>query len=327
MRCMLPSPLVDAGLRLAAGLAGGLAGAPSLIIVTYHRVLPEPDPLLPSEPDTRPFRIQVSFLARHLRVFALREALQRLRDGTLPRRAVCITFDDGYANNLHCALPVLQSLGLPATVFVATGYLNGGCMWNDGVIETFRRTRERVLDLTGLGLGRYELTNAANRRAGIADVLGQLKYRPLAERTATVAAMARLADVQLPHDLMLTSAELRSLHDQGVEIGGHTVNHPILARVSPDEARREIGDGAAQLAAITGTRPQVFAYPNGRPGTDFGPEHGQMVKDAGFTHALTTEWGLGRQQTDPYRVPRVTLWSRTVPRLTANLMSLYAKAR
>ena len=323
---MVLAPLTRAGLRLTAGLAG----QPGLLVVTYHRVLEGPDPLLPSEPDRRTFGIQAEFLARHLRVLPLREALQRLGDGSLPDRAVCITFDDGYANNYHCALPVLRDLGLPATVFVATGFLNGGCMWNDGVIETFRRCRKPVLDLSALraelALGRHDLSSDELRRAGMNSVINALKYRPVAERTSLVAEIADLAAVRLPDSLMLTSDELRALHGQGVEIGGHTVNHPILARVAPEVARQEITEGAAQLEAITGDRPRLFAYPNGRPGTDFGPEHIAMVREAGFTHALTTETGLGRASSDPYRIPRITLWSRTVPRLAANLMSLYARA-
>lgn len=283
--------------------------------------------MVPSEPDVRLFRHQLEFLVRHLRVFSLPDALQQLREGSLPRRAVCITFDDGYANNLHCALPVLRSLGVPATVFIATGYLNGGCMWNDAVIETFRRTRARVLDLTELGLGRFDLADAERRRSGIGQLLNQLKYRPLAERSAAVADIARRAAVELPGDLMLRSSDVRSLHAQGIEIGGHTVNHPILARVSPEEARREISGGAAQLADIVGVRPRIFAYPNGRPGTDFGPEHEVMAREAGFTHALTTEWGVGNQRTDPYRIPRVTLWSRSTRKLAANFMSLYVRGR
>lgn len=320
---MIPDSVINAGL----GLAARVAGVPSLAIVTYHRVLPSPDPLLPSEPDVEQFREQARYLARHMRVFALPEALDRLRSGVLPSRAICITFDDGYANNLHCALPVLRSVGIPATVFVATGYLDGGSMWNDVVIESFRRCVLPVLDLTSLGLGHYPLDCLVNRRAGVADVLGRLKYRPVAERKTVVASLATLAEVDLPRNLMLTSSEVLALHQQGVELGGHTVNHPILSTLSPEDARREIGDGAVRLTQITGARPQLFAYPNGRPGADFGPEHEAIVREAGFSHALTTEWGLGRQNSDPYRIPRITLWSRTVPRLTANLMSLYAGYR
>ncbi|MEZ5566599.1 MAG: polysaccharide deacetylase family protein [Gammaproteobacteria bacterium] len=256
----------------------------------------------------------------------LSEALQRLAAGTLPPCAVSITFDDGYANNLHHALPVLESLSVPATVFVATGYLDGGCMFNDGVIEVIRGCGQAQLDLSSLGLGTCSLASDEERRSAIASLLGELKYRPLAERTELVARMADLAGVQVPRDLMLTSAEVKVLHQRGIEIGGHTVHHPILTRLAPDEAQREIADGAARLEAITGTRPRLFAYPNGQPGRDFGPEHAAMVRDAGFSHALTTQAGLGRQGTDPYQIPRITLWSRTAPRLAVNLMRLYARS-
>lgn len=314
--------LIRMGLRAAARLFGKRG----LLVVTWHRVLQVPDPLLPSEPDTRLFRKQAGFLATHMNVLPLAEALQRLATGTLPPLAVSITFDDGYANNLYQALPVLESLGLPATVFVATGYLDGGCMFNDAVIETIRGCERLQLDLGPLELGRHSLATAGERRAAIGFLLDQIKYRPMAERTALVNRMAELAGVELPTDLMLTSAEVAELHRRGVEIGGHTVNHPILARLAPAEARHEIANGAARLEEITGTRPRLFAYPNGQPGKDFGPEHAGMVQDLGFSHALTTRSGLAGLDADPYQIPRVTLWSRTTPRLAANVLSLYTRA-
>lgn len=317
---------MSSGLRLA-GAAGGKGG---LVIATYHRVLDAPDPML-SEPDVIAFRAQVEFLARHMRILPLREALSRLASGTLPQRAMSITFDDGYANNYSCALPVLRSLGVPGTVFVATGYLDGGCMWNDAVIEAFRLCRKPSLDLGSLdatnSLGCYQLDGLEQRRAGKAAVVDALKYLSLPARTALVKQIAQEAEVPLPGNIMLTSDELRSLHREGVEIGGHTVNHPILSRVAPDVAWREINDGAAHLEAITGQRPTLFAYPNGRAGRDFGPEHAAMVRDAGFTHALTTDSGIGRRGSDPYALPRIALWQRSSARLTASLMSLYFGVR
>lgn len=322
---MIRDALTSSGLRLASALGG----RPALIVVTYHRVLDVPDPMI-SEPDVSAFRAQLTFLARHMCVLPLHEALTRLASGALPRRAMSITLDDGYANNYSCALPVLRSLGLPATVFVATGYLDGGCMWNDIVIEAFRLCRKPSLDLRGLApgteLGRYELSTVAQRRAGKAAVVDALKYLSLAERGVLARRIAELAEVEVPTDIMLTSDEVRGLKRAGIEIGGHTVNHPILATISPDEARREISDGAAQLQAITGERPEIFAYPNGRSGLDFRPEHAAMVRDAGFTYALTTDWGVGRQGTDPYMLPRIALWQRTPARMTARIMSLYARA-
>lgn len=284
-----------------------------------------------SEPDIGAFRAQLTFLARHMRILPLREALGYLASGSLPRRAVSITFDDGYANNYSCALPVLRALGVPATVFVATGYLDGGCMWNDAVIEAFRRCQKSSLDLTslnaGVSLGHYDLGSIEKRRAGKAAVVDALKYLSFPERTALVRQIAMLAEIELPGNLMLTSDEVRGLRREGIDIGGHTVNHPILSRVSPDTAWREINDGAAQLEAITGERPTLFAYPNGRSGRDFGPEHAAMVREAGYTHALTTDSGVGRPGSDPYALPRIALWQRSTTRLAMSLMSLYAASR
>lgn len=313
-------------IRMGLGAMARLSARHGLLVATWHRVLPGEDPLLPSEPDVRRFATQVGFLARHMRVLPLADALQRLAAGTLPPLAVSITFDDGYANNLDHALPILEAFGVPATVFVATGYLDGGCMFNDAVIETIRGCRHARLDLSSVGLGCFSLASLEERRTAIDSLLGQLKYRPLAERTELAARMAAIAGVGLPTNLMLSSAGVRELHRRGIEIGGHTVHHPILARLPPDEARREIAEGAARLEAITGAKPRLFAYPNGQPGRDFGPEHAGMVQDVGFSHALTTRVGLAGPDTDPYQVPRVALWSRTTPRLAANVLSLYARA-
>lgn len=269
------SPLITGSLTVAAIRAARRAGGGEpLLILTYHRVLVEADPLLPSEPDIGLFREQMSYLARYCQVLPLPEAVARLQAGTLPRRAVCVSFDDGYANNAHVALPVLEELGLKATFFVATGYLDGGCMWNDAVIETLRRFTGSELDLRAVGLGRYELPDIGARRAAINQLLNQLKYRPLDERTKVAAAIAGYAEVILPADLMMSSTDVRLLYEKGMDVGGHTVNHPILARIADDVAWREIVDGRDALTRITGAVPRTFAYPNGGQGTILARPHG-----------------------------------------------------
>src|SRR6185436_8358647 len=113
---------------------GGARG--SLLVLIFHRVLPQPDPLMPGEPDTAAFASQMDVIRATCTVLPLSAAVEQLYSGSLPERATCITFDDGYANNLTMAAPILQARGLPATVFVATSFLNGGRMWNDTVIES-----------------------------------------------------------------------------------------------------------------------------------------------------------------------------------------------
>ena len=86
-------------------------------------------------------------------VIPLLDAVRHSAAGTLPPRAACITFDDGYADNAEVALPILQRHKLHATFFVATGFLNGGRMWNDTIIELVRRAPDGVLDFSAFGLG------------------------------------------------------------------------------------------------------------------------------------------------------------------------------
>src|SRR5215831_728021 len=133
------SALQSVLVRLLGSLSSSSGRTAALIVLIFHRVLRERDPLLPSEPDATAFIALVRLLAENFNVLPLSDAVARLYDGRLPHRAVCITFDDGYANNHDIALPILAARNLPATVFVAPAFLNGGRMFNDTIIEALRR--------------------------------------------------------------------------------------------------------------------------------------------------------------------------------------------
>jgi len=302
-------------LRLA--LPGGAAGRLSVLI--FHRVLRQPDPLLPEETDAAYFDWQMRIVKSCFNVLPLSEAVERLSRGSLPPRALCITFDDGYADNHEVALPILQRYGLPATFFVATGFLDGGRMWNDSIIEAIRRATGDAIDLEPLGLGRHPIGTAARRQAATSAVIRQIKYRPLQERLDLVAALADRAGVSLPTDLMMSSLQVRSLQQAGMEIGAHTANHPILARLSREQARTEIVAGRESLEELTGIRVTLFAYPNGRPGEDYLPEHVRLVGELGFAAAFTTSCGAARCDSDRLQLPRFGPWDRTAARYLVRL--------
>ncbi len=284
------------------------------MVLTYHRVLEHPDPLLPSEPDAARFAAQMAVLAAHCSVLPLPEAVRRLRAGTLPPAAACITFDDGYRNNLHVAAPVLQRYGLPATVFVMQHAVEAGIMWNDLVIEAVRRAPDTV-DLSMIGLGSVDLPPPAGRAPIVARVLEAFKYRSLGERWRDAHGLYQQIVAEPAPRLMLDEHELRSLAEAGIEIGGHTVNHPILANLPEDDARREIADGAEWLTRIAGRRPVSFAYPNGRPGRDFNALHMQIAREAGFELAVSTEWSWATRESDPFALPRVSFCASQAARL------------
>lgn len=293
----------------------------ALTILIFHRVLPAPDPLRPGEPSAAEFDRFMGFIAYHFSVLPLREAVERLKQNRLPKRACCITFDDGYADNLTLALPILEKHRLPATVFIATGYLDGGRMFNDAVIDAIATSDRMSLDLTEIGLRTYGIATIDERRAAIAAILEQIKYRPPGQRHEDVAHLLERSDCgPLPTDIMLTGAQVQELSRRGVDIGGHTVNHPILASIGDDMAREEIAAGKQRLEAITGKPVPTFAYPNGRPHKDYSARHAAMVRELGFDLAVSTAYGVGNPDSDVFQLPRFTPWGVTNTKRSAQML-------
>lgn len=290
-----------------------------LSILIYHRVLREADPLLPDVVDAARFESQMESLGSLFNFLPLSEAVQRLKMGALPARAACITFDDGYADNVEVALPILKRHKIPATFFIATAYLNGGIMFNDKVIEVIRRLEWDRLDLSGMGLGVRALGNLQQRRETVGDLLAALKYKALEERQAIMDGIIDSARLALPSDLMMRTDQVRTLSDAGMEVGGHTVNHPILAGLEMASARKEIEEGKARLEEITGKPVKLFAYPNGIPTRDYLPEHVRMVTELGFDAAVSTAKGVAKRGCDPFQLPRFTPWDIPLARFSCRL--------
>ncbi|MGQ0834939.1 MAG: polysaccharide deacetylase family protein [Gammaproteobacteria bacterium] len=324
---MNPLSGVEAALVRAFGSVvapGGARG--SLLILIFHRVLPVPDPLLPNEPDARLFAAQIDLLRENFRILPLSEGVERLFSGSLPPRAACITLDDGYANNFAVAAPILAARRMPATVFVATGFIGKTRMWNDTVIEAVRNAGVE-LDLTSIGLGRYTLHDDAARRAAIDVLLDALKYRDPAERAARALAIADRAGGDLPQDVMMNEEQIRALAGRGIAVGAHTVSHPILARLDEETARREILESRSVLQSITGAPVTAFAYPNGRPLRDYDRLHVEIVRRAGFAAAVSTAWGAAGRGADRFQLPRMMAWDRSARRFAARLLRTYREQR
>jgi peptidoglycan/xylan/chitin deacetylase (PgdA/CDA1 family) len=283
-------------------------GADRLCVLNYHRILAQPDPLFDDEPTVETFRWQMKLLARCFNVLALPEAMTLLAVGRLPRRAVCITFDDGYRSTHDLALPVLREFDLPATVFVSTAYLDSGTMWNETIVDAVRSLPDGALDLTAAGVGARVLRTSADRKHLLDELTARAKYLPPAERLALTERLAAIAGGGGADNLMLTPQMIRAMAAQRFEIGAHTVSHPILTSLSDDDARHEIVQGKRDLEAITGTPVRYFAYPNGKVGKDFDERHVEIVRAAGFAAAFSTEVGPAVRGRDPFQLPRSRPW-------------------
>ena len=288
------------------------AGARSrLSTLIFHRVLAERDPLQPGEVTLEDFDQILGWISNQFNVIGIREAIQRLNNATLPARPLVITFDDGYADNFERAAPALRRFGLPATFFIASGYLNGGRMFNDTVAAAIGGCAAGELDLSDLGLGRHSLASIEARRSALSKLLPQLKPMPIGARSELAERIVERADVTPPTGVMMTSEQVAALHRDGFEIGAHTDMHPILARLDHVAAREEIQSGRRKLEAITTATVDIFAYPNGRPGEDFTDATVEIVRELKFDAALTTAPGVGTSATDPFQLPRFTPWDRS----------------
>ena len=285
----------------------------------YHRVADEPiDPWALAVSPAH-FEEQLSVLRRVRRPFPLVEFVDRLLAGTLPNNAVGLTFDDGYVDNLELAKPRLSAADVPATVFLATGFLDSPePFWWDEVAAlildgaphsnlavAIRAATPSVIadsDLLDDNSGTIE-----KRRAVLYSVWEAL--RRLADqqrRSAMIELKSRLAPRERNRrwttNRAMTRSEVRTLIADGlIAIGAHTVSHPVLAGLEAAACYREIVESKAECEALIGAPVNIFAYPYG----DFDAEAREAVKTAGFNFACSTQRGPVTARSDVFALPRI----------------------
>lgn len=310
---------------LASEGIGSLVGSncKRLTVLIFHRVLPEIDPLLPDEMYASRFDALVGMLVKVFNILPMDVALASWKSGTLPPRALTITFDDGYADNFTIACPILLKHGVKASFFVASGFLNGGIMWNDVAREAIRSYQGDEIDLRWLDLGIRSVVTSSERFRLVEEMLLKLKYRTLDHRKEALARLLEGTRASSPGNLMLSTAQLQGLRDAGMEIGGHTFSHPILAVLPEAEARRQIAEDRERLAELLGESPRYFAYPNGRPEKDYQATHARIVRELGYEAAFTTSCGSVGPESGAFELPRFTPWDRGLTRFSLRLAHNY----
>lgn len=310
-----------------------------VLVLLYHRV---------ADLDADPWALGVSpsHFAEQLAVvrqrgypLRLQDAVGALLDGTLPRRSVVITFDDGYTDNLYGAKPALERYDVPATVFVTTGPLEQGReFWWDELERLLLqpgRLPERLQLRVNGSTYRRELAEAADydeetsrrhrrwrawepapsaRQALYRAIWELLQPLPDGERRRALdelGAWAGAEPVCRPTHRALSLAEVSTLAEGGlIEVGAHTVTHPALAALPAASQRDEIGRSKARLEEILDRPVESFSYPFGRQG-DYTAETVAIVREAAFSCACSNFDGAVTVDTDPFQLPRVYVhdWS------------------
>lgn len=281
-----------------------------LTVLLFHKVPVRVHPLSTDELDLAGFERVMQTTLRLFRVIPLEDAMTGLRHGTLPPRAACITFDDGYPDWVHGVVPALERLGAHATFFITSGQFAGVPMWHERILHAVAGAPIDVppLVLEAVGGQPIVIGQGAERRLAVQQLDQLLKYQAPALKEQLLQQLEQHTGASLDVVPVMSVESLRHIHARGFGIGGHAVTHPILRLCSHDEAYREIAEAREEIEAIIRAPVRAFAYPNGIPERDFSAEHVAMVRRAGYTSAVTTDSGCASSRTSLFQIPRFTPW-------------------
>lgn len=289
------------------------------VVLCYHRVLAEPDVLDPDGMTAAVFARHMRVLRRFFRPVPLADLVNGARDGSVAPGSVAVTFDDGYADNLEVALPILRQEGIPATVFVATAGLDGVTMWNDRIIEGMRRLLGSEA-FAGV-LAEFSVDPSLPPGEAVRRLVLALKFRSPRERDEMAGYIeTRAGGLDQRKPLMMGPREVAALARAGITIGAHTVSHPILCSLPDAAALAEMVESRARLEGIVGSAVTQFAYPNGRPNRDYDARHVEMARSAGFDFAVSTAEGRLDRRSPRYELPRIRTWPTSSPNFAARIV-------
>jgi peptidoglycan/xylan/chitin deacetylase (PgdA/CDA1 family) len=266
-----------------------------ILVLTYHRFSKAPRAGRTSDAN---LAAQLNYLASHYTVLPLSTIETRLREGRpLPHSTAAITVDDGYSDFYEIAWPALRRRNMPATVFVVTDFVDRKrWIWTDKLPFLLSQTPagELAIDVAGLYIS-GALAGESPRRQLASRINGILKDQPDGVKDRLIDEIAAQCLVNLPEappgdSESCTWDQLREMESAGIEIGSHTVTHPVLTRVTPDRLEDMLGH------PITS-----FCYPNGA--------YNRTVRDAvaraGYGLAVTSDDGLNDATIDPLAIRRI----------------------
>jgi len=310
-------------IRRAFGLTGR-KGQHSLILM-YHRIADEPrDPLRVTVHPAH-FDDQLATLKRDWNVLPLSELARLHRDGSLPPRSVAITFDDGYACNLNIAAPILDNHRLPATFFLITGALDSATeYWWDEVeallfgafftgthsVQIGQQKIEFELEKTAPTKSDWSVyrTATTGRQKAFKVIAKALQEATAGEQKRVLDSLWHMAGTARPPvratRRVMTTAEAVALSRRpGMEIGAHTVTHPMLGLHPAEVQRTEIETSKSVCDKAFHQSTRSFAYANG----SFNGSAMEIARQAGFDIACTSEARPVSPEMDLMAMPRVAV--------------------
>lgn len=304
---------------------------PGALILMYHRIADVPvDPRGTAVAPSR-FAQHMEYIHQTCHPIRLLELVDAVQKRAVPHRAVAITFDDGYANNLIHAYPLLKANQIPATMFSIAANIdaNNGFEWDilDQILLQVDPLPEHLhICLQGR---EYDWSTASliQRQQAYQSIRHLFRSMTSRERTHTITDLldwAGLKQAEIPTCRSLTADELLQLaQDELFDLGAHTLTHPILSTLSIDDQRTEILGSRQRLEAIAQSPVCTFSYPYGQLG-DFTDETVKIVQSAGFRAACTTIQGVVEAGNDLFRLQRCEIQNWDIETFKKNLEWFFA---
>ena len=279
------------------------------LILGYHRVSENADDIYSICVRPQHFAEQLAVLRQHANLISLDVLIQGLQKDTLPTRAVVVTFDDGYADNLYEAMPLLKQYEIPITLFVATGYLSHRFWWDELVcllLDSPSFPVELLLEIAGethrWQMFKYHSENRHLLLEEIYQLLLNLTAEARQEAMGQLSGQIDVANNKGDCDgRALTHGELKQIsRDELVTIGAHTVSHPVLTNMSPTEQQYEINQSKRDLEALLNQTVDAFSYPNGAADETTR----NLLRQTGFSSACASIRDVAHSRSDLFNLPR-----------------------
>lgn len=283
-----------------------IANRDKALILTYHRFS---DTGIGNTTSASAFAKQLQYLTTHYRIVPLSTLSSYLTRGKeLPDGLVAIAIDDGYRDAYEIAFPILREHNVPATLFVVTDFIDRRTwLWTDKL--RFLATVAQFDDLTTT-ITKHSLNltprDYESRLQAAAEINSALKRMPDDVKEQVILRLASSLGIELP-DLPpeeygpITWDQAREMDSAGVELGSHTVTHPILTRVNDERLRIELSDSRSRIEGMLCREVDLFCYPNG----DYDERVLRAVQTAGYRWAVTVDPGFNDIDSDPLRLRRV----------------------
>lgn len=280
------------------------------ILVIYHRVDNSDNfPWALSPVDPVSFEKQIDFLARHYEIVSLDDLAGNIKlKKAFSKKPAVITFDDGFKDNYTIAYPILQKKSIPATIFIATSRIEcEELFWSDKINYACWVTGLSKIDAQELG--DLSFVSPSDRKKSSARIKASLKTLSVELREEKITRILDELDVEIPadinRDLMLSWDEIRDMGKNGIDFGAHSVSHNSLTEYSIPDAEKEIAQSKSRLEEELGIEVTTFSYPYGK-NSDYNSSIIDIVQKNGFQCAVTTNFGLVTNESDPYELPRIS---------------------